>query len=75
MVNTMCEKWRLIETAPRDGRTVDLWCGEYEERLTNYRRVKLSKTNVFYEPVYGGRACVRTATHWMEPPGPPKGGK
>lgn len=69
----MESKWQLIETAPKDGTVIDLWCGEYNERLINYRRVKLSRDNIFYEPTEGGRCVVRTATHWMPLPEPPGG--
>lgn len=64
-------KWRLIKSAPKDDTPVDLWCGCYNERLPNYRRVKLSTKNVFYSPVICGKSVVRTATHWMPLPEPP----
>ncbi|WP_440984958.1 DUF551 domain-containing protein [Xanthomonas sontii] len=73
MVMQMESKWLPIETAPKDGTVIDLWCGEYNERLTNYRRVKLAPDNIFYSPTKSGRSVVRTATHWMPLPEPPGG--
>jgi hypothetical protein len=64
--------WQPIATAPKDGTIVDLWSPGDGGRLTNYRRVRLSKTNIFYEPVFSGFAVVRDATHWMPLPEPPK---
>ncbi len=61
--------WRPIETAPKDSTPVDLY--RSGERLTNMRRVALSKDNVFYEPIHSGPTCVRDASHWMPIPGPP----
>lgn len=52
--------WQPIETAPKDSTPVDLWNGEV--RFTNMRRVKISKTNIFYDPVECGTCCVRDAT-------------
>lgn len=66
-------EWQPIETAPKDGTIVDLWCGRDGERLVNYRRTDLGNGNVFYEPVVIGRTCVRTATYWMPQPTPPDG--
>ncbi len=64
--------WRPIATAPRDDTPIDLWCGDCKERLVNYSRVELAPDNVFYEPNEDGRCVVRTATHWMPLPEPPK---
>lgn len=64
--------WQPIDTAPKDDTPVDLWCGQYNERLVNYRRVDLGEGNVFYEPIEWGRCVVRTATHWMQLPEPPQ---
>lgn len=63
-------EWQPIETAPKDGRPIDLWAGG--ERLANMRRVDLGRGNVFYDPVESGVCCVRNATHWMPIPEPPK---
>ena len=65
---TIPEGWMPIETAPKDGTSVDLW---RDERLPNMRRVELNPFNVFYEPVLSGYTCVRDATHWMPLPVPP----
>jgi len=65
--------WRPIKTAPNDGTMVDLYVASRKERLTNYCLTANNKmTDWFYEPVYGGRTCVRDATHWMPLPEPPK---
>ena len=69
--------WQPIATAPKDGTPVDLWrkwgnSVSIGERLTNMRRVELSPTNSFYEPVLSGPSCVRNATHWMPIPAAPK---
>ena len=61
--------WLPIDTAPADGTPVDLW---RDERLPNMRRVALSPSNVFYEPVISGYSCVRDATHWMPIPKDPE---
>lgn len=66
-------EWQPIETAPKDGTPVDLWCGEYQERLVNYSREDRGGGNVFYVPNESGRCVVRSATHWMPLPPPPDG--
>ena len=66
-------KWKPIETAPKNGKPVDIWRSNFGgERLTNMRRVDLGNGNVFYAPVYCGPSCVRDATHWMPIPAKPK---
>ena len=62
--------WKPIQSAPKTGTPIDLWHPRYG-RLTNYKRVKLSKTNVFYDPVKNGVCVVRDATYWMPIPKPP----
>lgn len=70
-LNRLVGRWRPIETAPHDPRIiVDLWTPD-DGRLTNYRRVNMSKTNIFYEPTQDGLAVVRDATHWMPLPDAP----
>jgi hypothetical protein len=56
--------WQPIANAPKDNTPVDLWSPSHE-RLTNYRRVERTKTNVFYDPICSGVVCVRDATHFM----------
>ena len=64
--------WLPIETAPKDETPIDLWVpGERGGRFTNYARVDLGKGNVFYDPVIGGRGCIRDSSHWMALPTPP----
>ena len=66
-------EWMPIETAPKDGTPIDIWIPSIGgQRLTNMRRVELSKNNVFYDPVESGLCAVRDATHWMPLPPPPK---
>jgi len=63
-------QWLPISTAPRDGTVIDLWVNEV--RLTDYRWHQLTPDNGFFDPVYGGPLCVRTATHWMPIPSAPE---
>lgn len=56
--------WQPIANAPKDNTPVDLWSPSHG-RLTNYRRIERTKTNVFYDPVCSGVVCVRDATHFM----------
>lgn len=64
--------WEKIETAPKDGTPVDLYCARLGGRLCNYERIQLGKGNVFYSSLASGYTCVREATHWMSVPQPPK---
>lgn len=63
--------WRPISTAPKDSTLIDIW-SQAHGRLTNYRREKLSPTNIFYEPDKSGVCVVRDATHWMKIPESPE---
>lgn len=67
-------EWPSIESAPKDGTTVDLWDPHWNERLVGYQRREPSPGNVYYEPAegFGGRCVVRTASHWMPLPAPPE---
>lgn len=64
--------WQPIETAPRNATPIDVWRGEWKERATNVRRVRLAPDNIFYESVSSGPSCIRDATHWMPIPDAPK---
>ena len=76
-LNDGLDPWLPIATAPRDGTPVDLWRPNVHgdvargERCTNMRRVQLTKTNGFFEPVKSGPCAVRDATHWTPIPAPP----
>jgi hypothetical protein len=66
--------WLPIESAPRDGTPVIIWYPDWQEVCFGMRWIELSKGNAFFEPAPGfpGYTCVRTATHWMPMPEPPK---
>lgn len=57
-------QWQPIETAPKDGAVVDLWC--YGGRVTNCRWSKA--TQQFH--AWGG-TILTEPTHWMPLPDPP----
>ena len=70
-------RWRPIETAPKDGTTVDLWCrpsgwlGGSPMRMTDYWWVE----GIGWRTNQRERDLAKTKwndpTHWMPPPEPP----
>lgn len=70
------EGWRPIETAPKDGTVVDLWCTYPKRRLVNYLwDGECWRENL--DPVMypsAGRinsGCEHVISHWMPLPPPP----
>ena len=61
--------WLPIETAPKDGTCVDLWCAEML-RLTNFRWYDEDNS---WQNQWGELfKSLITPTHWMPIPAPPK---
>ena len=76
--------WLPIETAPRDGRLVDLWCVGEEDDIRFYCRDAFGKragrvaecyfTDGAWRPYMGltrGMSLPLDPTHWMPLPSPP----
>lgn len=75
------EGWRTMDSAPKRGEVVDLWCTHFEgdpsRRLTDMTHVECVKPSEtgWYRTI--GRVIlskletVLTPTHWMLPPTPP----
>ncbi len=67
--------WRPIETAPKDGTTVDLWTIEtrptkrYAKRVTSCRYSVCDKGWVTSPPET--RFVIGSPTYWMPVPNPP----
>lgn len=64
-------EWQPIETAPKDGNSVDLWCkhpvfGEMRSPNMVWDTDRW-ETQAFGEPLNDGWVV----THWMAPPSPP----
>jgi hypothetical protein len=80
-VEATMSEWKPIETAPRDGTEVDLWCPNYVSarygdgaRMADCwwerdRWVRFSNIFALDEEPY---ADIHGATHWMPLPEPPK---
>lgn len=68
--------WRPIETAPKDGSLIDLWCGDYE-RVADAKWD--TKRRAWVEWGIDGFDCMEWVrlpdyykpTHWMPLPEPP----
>lgn len=71
------EKWQPIDTAPKDGTKVDLWCKDYG-RLCDVEWCGSSPINPSGHWVGDVLDFFHTdkswfpATHWMHPPEPPE---
>jgi hypothetical protein len=66
--------WQPIETAPKVGSVIDLWC------VKDDRSWRL--TNAFWSPMWkdwrtsrGEVVAADVPTHWMQVPDPPRGEK
>lgn len=69
-------KWRPIETAPKDGTEVDLWCQNQSTLTTGGARITDCHYHCDEWLKYGddaeiGWTRVHNATHWMPIPGSP----
>lgn len=64
---TRVHGWRDIETAPKDGTSVDIWCGFRMTR--HFYCVYHEETDTWLDNI-GGK--VRKPTHWMPSPTPPE---
>lgn len=70
--------WQPIETAPKDGTTIDLWDSYYGHRVTNARRAYHYWENgkPIREKSWGRNDTdgpfVGNPTHWMPLPKPPE---
>lgn len=67
-------EWQPIETAPKDGTAVDLWCSNQMERYTDcifhnghWQRLDLDFDRMEWVKLESYEA----PTHWMSPPEPP----
>lgn len=58
----LSDVWYPIETAPVEGREVDVLVNG--ARLDEMRYVDLGQGNTFFEAIRSGYCCVRNATHW-----------
>jgi len=65
-------EWQSIETAPKDGSAVLLWCGEglLFEPFQCVGRFRREETWTGWVDVYEG-VDLTTPTHWMPLPAPP----
>ena len=67
-------RWRTMDSAPRDGREVDLWAGGRRWPVCHYHEGEWLHWNSFSvdeEPCW---QRLYNATHWMPLPTPPTGG-
>ncbi len=73
--NRRASPWQPIETAPRDGTSVDLWIesGRGGYRLENHCFINGSWRDENGLPF--GNPVTSSATHWMPLPEPPEGKK
>jgi len=69
-------EWQPIETAPKDGTQVDLWCCSGSDLRYGERYVDaefLGGKWKYYSDCYEGWVTISyTPTHWMPLPSPPK---
>jgi hypothetical protein len=69
-------EWQDIETAPKDGTTVDLWVQPCEDAPDEYKfdNPPRRAANCYYHDYtwHGGGRWPMEPTHWMPLPSPPK---
>lgn len=61
--------WQPIETAPKDGTEIDVWCPSEVQRLT------VKWDGEVWENVRGGWVSENYPSHWMPFPSPPTSGE
>ena len=73
-------RWQPIETVPKDGRTVLLFCNYVGSREVTIARYVADHGHpgphgafVWKHPLDGGASAEKVATHWMPLPEPPGG--
>lgn len=70
--------WRTIDTAPKDGTWVDVWCDDSKGYAPGRFTCVTWLDGAWRFPSYmskpgtPGQALVTQPTHWMPIPGPPE---
>jgi hypothetical protein len=67
--------WQPIETAPKDGTVIDLWCWPYNgqaRRMTGYWWVRGVGWRTDLRENDIAKSKWNKPTHWMPMPAPPK---
>jgi hypothetical protein len=69
----MVQGWQGIESAPRDGTAIDLWCGnsEFPYRVTDVQWREPSESEWW---VHGGEGMKTADAQWIDPCGWPMSG-
>ncbi len=70
----MCDGWRKIETAPKDGTRIDVWVDGSSVHGASFRETEAWYEDGDWFALFGGNFRQRIGvpvTHWLPLPAPP----